>query len=130
MVGLESVKPLCLNADSSGGPNRGSGGRAAEISLFGTGLDAHLRYLSCSLPLWLQHGSPSPSDRAPVTELAFLERCLLTEATRLGGRVSAPTVAFSSCSVAALFRQLPLAGGRIWTWNFLGSSSSKSESLE
>lgn len=49
----------------------------------------------------------------------------------LGGSVSEPTVAFSSFSVAAeLLRLLLLATGRIWMWNFLGSSSSKSESLE
>ena len=46
----------------------------------------------------------------------------------LGGSVSAPTVAFSSISVAAELLLLPT--GRIWMWNFLGSSSSKSESLE
>lgn len=48
----------------------------------------------------------------------------------LGGSVSAPTVAFSSFSVAAELPRLLLATGRIWMWNFLGSSSSKSESLE
>lgn len=48
----------------------------------------------------------------------------------LGGSVSDPTVAFSSFSVAAELLRLLLATGRIWIWNFLGSSSSKSESLE
>lgn len=47
-----------------------------------------------------------------------------------GGSVSVPTVAFSSFSVAAVLPRLLLATGRIWMLNFLGSSSSKSESLE
>lgn len=47
-----------------------------------------------------------------------------------GGSVSVPTVAFSSFSVAAVLLRLLLATGLIWMLNFLGSSSSKSESLE
>lgn len=39
-------------------------------------------------------------------------------------------MAFSSFSVAAALLRLPLATGLIWMLNFLGSSSSKSESLE
>lgn len=39
-------------------------------------------------------------------------------------------MAFSSFSVAAALPWLPLATGLIWMLNFLGSSSSKSESLE
>lgn len=44
--------------------------------------------------------------------------------------MSVPTVAFSSFSVAAVLLRLLLATGLIWMLNFLGSSSSKSESLE
>lgn len=59
------------------------------------------------------------------------ERCLtFCLSVLLGGSVSDPTVAFSSFSVAAELLRLLLATGRIWMWNFLGSSSSKSESLE
>lgn len=47
-----------------------------------------------------------------------------------GGSVRVPTVAFSSFSEAAALLRLPLATGLIWMLNFLGSSSSKSESLE
>ena len=58
------------------------------------------------------------------------ERTICCRAPLLGGRVSAPTVAFSSFSVAARLLRLLLPTGLIWMWNFFGSSSSKSESLE
>lgn len=90
-----------------------------------------LRRPSCS-PSLVEKLSPS-SERPPAV-LEFLERWRLTDtfclSPLLGGRVSAPTVAFSSFSVAAELLRLLLATGLIWMWNFLGSSSSKSESLE